>query len=110
LLRGINVSGRIVVAMTDLREAFEANGYQAVSTYIGSGNVLFASEASAASFEDDLEAMLKRRFRAPFVVVLRSDRRAIAASAQPSAMPPGRPRHGQAKGSPSDFYSVPSAL
>ena len=34
LLRGINVGGRNMVAMADLREAFEADGYEAVSTYI----------------------------------------------------------------------------
>ncbi len=72
LLRGINVGGRNIVAMADLREAFEADGYQAVSTYIQSGNVLFESNASSASFEDNLEAMLERRFCVPFVVVLRS--------------------------------------
>ena len=45
LLRGINVGGRNPVAMADLREAFEAEGYDAVSTYIQSGNVLFESDA-----------------------------------------------------------------
>ena len=74
LLRGINVGGRNAVAMADLREAFEAGGYHAVSTYIQSGNVLFESDAPSASFEDNLEAMLERRFGVPLVVVLRSHR------------------------------------
>ncbi len=72
LLRGINVGGRNVVAMADLREAFEADGYEAVSTYIQSGNVLFESYARRDSLEQDLEAMLERRLGVPLVVVLRT--------------------------------------
>lgn len=72
LLRGINVGGRNTVAMADLREAFAADGYEAVTTYIRSGNVLFESDAAPNSLEDDLEAMLERRFGFPLLVVLRS--------------------------------------
>ena len=43
LLRGINVGGRNIVRMADLRAAFEDAGYAAVGTYIQSGNVLFES-------------------------------------------------------------------
>ncbi len=72
LLRGINVGGHNMIAMADLREAFEADGYEAVSTYIQSGNVLFESDAPRRSLEDDIEAMLERRFGFPLVVVVRS--------------------------------------
>ncbi len=72
LLRGINVGGRNVIAMADLRAAFEAAGLQAVRTYIQSGNVLFESNAPRDSLEHDLEAMLERRFGVPLVVILRS--------------------------------------
>ncbi len=71
LLRGINVGGRNMVAMADLREAFEADGYEAVSTYIQSGNVLFESDAPRRSLEEDIEAVLERRFGVPLVVVVR---------------------------------------
>ena len=74
LLRGINVGGRNPVAMADLREAFETEGYGAVSTYIQSGNVLFESDAPSDSLEDEVEAMLERRFGFPLVVVVRSHR------------------------------------
>jgi uncharacterized protein (DUF1697 family) len=72
LLRGINVGGRNLVPMQDLRQAFETDGYQAVSTYIQSGNVLFESDAPPASLEDTIEAMLERRFRIPLTVMVRS--------------------------------------
>jgi uncharacterized protein (DUF1697 family) len=74
LLRGINVGGRNPVAMADLREVFESKGYSAVSTYIQSGNVLFESDARPDSLENELEAMLERRFKSAQVVVVRSYR------------------------------------
>jgi len=72
LLRGINVGGRNSVAMADLRQAFEGDGYEAVSTYIRSGNVLFESDAPREGLEGNLEAMIERRLGVPLVVVLRS--------------------------------------
>jgi len=72
LLRGINVGGRNPVAMAVLRAAFEAEGYNAVSTYIQSGNVLFESEAPRYSLEDQLQARLADRLGFPLVVVVRS--------------------------------------
>ena len=41
MLRGINVSGKNKIAMADLKAAFERDGFQSVSTYIQSGNILF---------------------------------------------------------------------
>jgi uncharacterized protein (DUF1697 family) len=74
LLRGINVGGRNKITMADLRAAFEADGFDAVGTYIQSGNVLFGSEAALDSLENDIEGMLERRFGVPLVVVVRSHR------------------------------------
>ena len=74
LLRGINVGGRNKVAMADLRATFEAAGYEAVTTYIQSGNVLFESDAPRAELEGAIEATLERRFGVPLVVVVRSHR------------------------------------
>ena len=72
LLRGINVGGRNPVAMAELRVAFEDAGYDSVSTYIQSGNVLFRSTAAAPSLESNIEQMLERRFGIPLLVVVRS--------------------------------------
>jgi len=43
LLRGVNVGGKSLVKMADLKVAIEAAGFTDVSTYINSGNVLFSS-------------------------------------------------------------------
>lgn len=72
LLRGINVGGKNIVPMADLRAAFEAEGYQGVRTYIQSGNVLFGSDLPRDSLEDELEAMLERQLGIPLRVILRS--------------------------------------
>ena len=74
LLRGINVGGRNPIAMADLRAAFECEGYDAVSTYIQSGNVLFESASQSNGLENEVEAMLARRLGLPLVVVVRSHR------------------------------------
>ena len=74
LLRGINVGGKNIVRMADLRAAFEDAGYAAVGTYIQSGNVLFESDGPRASLERDIERMLERAFGLSLVVVVRSHR------------------------------------
>ena len=72
LLRGINVGGRNLISMAALRDAFVAEGYRGVTTYIQSGNVLFESDSERALLEDELEAMLARRLGVELVVVVRS--------------------------------------
>jgi uncharacterized protein (DUF1697 family) len=59
LLRGINIGGKNLVKMADLRAAFESMGFADVATYIASGNVLFRAprqrrEELAARIESEL--------------------------------------------------------
>ena len=61
LLRGINVGGKNRVDMKELRAVFEDAGMTGVTTYINSGNVVFASRARnhaklAARLEDAIAA------------------------------------------------------
>ena len=72
LLRGINVGGRNIVRMADLRAAFEDAGYTAVSTYIQSGNVLFESDKPPTALERDIETMIEITFGLSLIVVVRS--------------------------------------
>lgn len=74
LLRGINVGGRNLVAMKDLRAALEEHGLDNVSTYIQSGNVLFETDADHDDLETDIEATLEKAFGVPLLVVVRSHR------------------------------------
>lgn len=74
LLRGINVGGRNVIAMKDLRAAMVDHGYANVSTYIQSGNVLFDTDAPPKTLEPAVEAVLQKAFGIPVVVLIRSHR------------------------------------
>ena len=43
LLRGINISGKNKISMSELKSELENNKYQNVITYLNSGNVIFES-------------------------------------------------------------------
>ena len=78
LLRGINVGGRTLVKMADLKACFEDLGFEGVSTYIASGNVLFASdEDDPAELATTIEAAIEQQFELPVRVVV-LDRRSYA--------------------------------
>jgi uncharacterized protein (DUF1697 family) len=73
LLRGINVGGKNLIRMPALKAAFEAEGFDDVSTYIQSGNVLFASpEKGSRALTDRIETMLAEAFDYVPTVVVRS--------------------------------------
>ena len=73
LLRGINVGGRNVIRMADLRNAFEAGGFREVSTYIQSGNVVFrAPDEENGTLTTRIEEMLASAFGYHAKVALRS--------------------------------------
>lgn len=75
LLRGINVGGNNLIKMTALAECLRSAGLQEVSTYIASGNVLFAhASADAAKLTGKIEQVLSKQFGYEARVVLRSHR------------------------------------
>jgi uncharacterized protein (DUF1697 family) len=72
LLRGINVSGRKVIRMADLRKLFESIGFGRVETYLQSGNVVFdvacgGESLMARRIKDEIE----RSFGCDVPVVVR---------------------------------------
>jgi uncharacterized protein (DUF1697 family) len=70
-LRGINVGGRTLVKMADLKNCFENLGFDEVSTYIASGNVLFESDAAdTAELATTIEGAIEQRFELPVKVVV----------------------------------------
>jgi uncharacterized protein (DUF1697 family) len=78
LLRGINVGGKTLIKMADLKECVESLAFDDVSTYIASGNVLFASEErDTAKLERKIEGAVEKRFHLPVKVVV-LDRAAYA--------------------------------
>ena len=63
LFRGINVSGKNIIKMEQLRKIMAASGFQDVSTYIQSGTVVFkAEEADMEKVAAQLEELVKAEF------------------------------------------------
>ena len=95
LLRGINVGGRNVVPMNDLRRALTDAGLDAVQTYIQSGNVVFDSpRRSARALAATIEEVVARDCGvAAAVHVLAADRLASIAGANPFPDAPGNRVH-----------------
>jgi uncharacterized protein (DUF1697 family) len=48
LLRGINVGGKNIIPMAELRNRLADDGFSDVTTYIASGNVVLRSDLPAA--------------------------------------------------------------
>lgn len=62
LLRGINVSGRNIIKMEDLRTSMAGAGFDNVKTYIQSGNIVFRS----ADKKEDVSLKLSRLIEGQF--------------------------------------------
>lgn len=58
LLRAVNVGGTGKLAMADLKRMGEEAGFEAVSTYIASGNLIFRSDMSEGEVRTLLEEKL----------------------------------------------------
>ena len=72
LLRAVNVGGTGKLPMSDLKEICEELGFEAVRTYIASGNVVFTSRKSEAAIKAALEKRLEAYAGKPVGVLVRS--------------------------------------
>jgi uncharacterized protein (DUF1697 family) len=73
LLRGVNVGGNNMISMRALKESFENLGFEHVSTYINSGNIIFKTrENDARKLEKKIEQMLSSDYNLDSKVVVRS--------------------------------------
>lgn len=89
LLRGINVGGRNNIPMAKLRKLLEEElGFENVSTYIASGNVLLDSKLSAAKVAEQIEAALPKAFKLDAELI----RVAVLSAAELEAIVKKRPR------------------
>jgi len=62
LLRGINVGGKGILPMSDLRAILEDLDLTEVRTYIQSGNALFQASGTASALATRIERAIERRF------------------------------------------------
>ena len=71
LLRGINVGGRNMIPMEELRTLCSKKGLGAVETYIQSGNLVFSASGDPESLEAEIESLIERRFKIKIPVIVR---------------------------------------
>jgi uncharacterized protein (DUF1697 family) len=63
LLRGINVSGHNIIKMAELRQLCTELGFENVTTYIQSGNIIFQSkEKNKSKIENIIIDAIKKQF------------------------------------------------
>jgi uncharacterized protein (DUF1697 family) len=72
LLRAVNVGGTGKLPMSELKEMCEKLGFEAVRTYIASGNVVFTSRKSEAAIKAALEKRLAAYAGKPVGVLVRT--------------------------------------
>jgi uncharacterized protein (DUF1697 family) len=72
LLRAVNVGGTGKLPMGDLRTLCEDAGFEAVRTYIASGNVVFRSSRTEAQVKAVLDAKLQAYAGKPVGVLVRT--------------------------------------
>jgi len=80
LLRGINVSGHKIIKMEKLRLVLEELGFKNISTYIQSGNIIFASDIKDTTvLEDQISATIEEHFgfQVPVTVLVPDDLRSV---------------------------------
>lgn len=82
LLRGINVGGKNMIKMAELKRSLTDDGLKKVQTYIQSGNVLFVSdEEEEEALSLRIERIVRRDFGLDVPVVLRTAEELGAAAA-----------------------------
>lgn len=72
LLRGINVGGKNMIKMTELKLMFEKMGFNRVQTYINSGNVIFESEEDADQVRSRVESEVNQVFGISATMIIRT--------------------------------------
>ncbi len=73
LLRGINVSGKNLIKMEDLRAGFADMDYTSCKTYIQSGNIVFdAKKTSTEVLENKVHDYLVKKYKLDVPVLVRS--------------------------------------
>src|SRR5712692_7781886 len=72
LLRGVNLGRRNRIAMSELRVCLEEGGFEDVSTYVQSGNVLVSSRYAPGRVGREANTLIRNRFGIDVAVLVRS--------------------------------------
>lgn len=73
-LRGVNVSGKNLIKMTDLKQYLSSGGFEKVTTYIQSGNIVVQSNLKKTEAEKKIREIILKHFELSIsVFVLSAD-------------------------------------
>ena len=72
LFRGINVGGKNIVKMAELRQMLSGLGFQNVKTYIQSGNAIFDSNDTPDNIKDTVQNSFQSTFKSESAIILRT--------------------------------------
>lgn len=90
MLRGINVSGKNIIKMAELKKLFETLGFADITTYVQSGNIVFncASDENAGTLEARIEKEIETVFGYENVTAFIKTRAALEQLRDRSPYPP----------------------
>lgn len=71
-LRAVNVSGKNIIKMQELKATLQAAGFEGVQTYIQSGNLVLDSKLKAPALEKQLKALIATEFHLDIEVFVKS--------------------------------------
>lgn len=74
LLKAVNVSGKNIMKMKDLREALLLAGFTNVSTYIQSGNIVLNAATTPIEIEKQVRQIIKKTFGLEIKVFVKSNK------------------------------------
>lgn len=84
LLRGINISGKNKISMSELKTALIEKGFSEVSTYLNSGNIIFSDdEANTIVLADKIKTLIQEKFSldVPVFVIAQSELKTLLTKA-----------------------------
>ena len=73
LLRGINISGKNKIVMSELKNALEVNNYRNVVTYLNSGNVILESNDCKEYITNNIIKIIKDNYKLDIPVFVMSE-------------------------------------
>ncbi len=71
-LRAVNVSGKNIIRMQELKAALQAAGFEGVQTYIQSGNIVLKSRLKTPGVTQQIKALIAAEFKLDIEVFVKS--------------------------------------
>lgn len=71
-LRGVNVGGNSSIKMSELKSVLEDHGFENVTTYINSGNIILNSKDSPVKIKETFKNIIEKHFKLSIEMIIKS--------------------------------------